>query len=105
MPLQWNALKINLIIPLECFVNTGYNLQDHNVVNGLDFMVDAPITLSEANAQSPVYIMNYIMQGSGPYTIPGGAEGLAFVKTNGSTFRKFTSEVDSIYCQINLFEF
>lgn len=59
-------------------------------------MVDAPITLSESNAQSPIFIMSYIMQGSGPYTLPGGAEGLAFIKTNGSTFRKLLSIVESV---------
>lgn len=56
-------------IPVIQDLRVGYNLQDHSVVNGLDFLVDEPITISEANVQNPIHILNYIMRGEGPFTI------------------------------------
>uniref|UniRef100_A0A182YRI4 Uncharacterized protein n=1 Tax=Anopheles stephensi TaxID=30069 RepID=A0A182YRI4_ANOST len=32
--------------------------------------------------RSPRYILEYMLHGRGPFTSPGGAEGVAFVKTN-----------------------
>lgn len=59
--------KLN--IPVIQDLRVGYNLQDHSVLNGLDFLVDAPITLSESNAQNPLHILEYIMGGAGPFTL------------------------------------
>lgn len=58
-----------LKIPVIKDLRVGYNLQDHSVLNGLDFLVDAPITVSEANAQNPRNILDYIMRGVGPFTL------------------------------------
>lgn len=75
-------------IPVIQDLKVGYNLQDHVAFNGLEFLVDQPVTISEGNVQNPIHVLNYVFRGSGPYTIPGGAEGLAFVKTSNSTFGK-----------------
>lgn len=56
-------------IPVIQDLRVGYNLQDHSVMNGLDFVVDAPITVSESNAQNPFHILDYVMRGSGPFTL------------------------------------
>lgn len=63
----------------------GRNLQDHVAFNGLEFLVDKPVTISEANVQNPVDVLSYLLDGSGPYSIPGGAEALGFVKTANSS--------------------
>lgn len=63
----------------------GRNLQDHVAFNGLEFLVDKPVTISEVNVQNPIDVLNYLIDGSGPYTIPGGAEALGFVKTSNSS--------------------
>ncbi|KAJ6636113.1 Glucose dehydrogenase [FAD, quinone] [Pseudolycoriella hygida] len=76
----------NLNIPVIQDLKVGYNLQDHVTFNGLDFLVDRPVTINERNVQNPVHVLDYVFRGVGPYTIPGGAEGLAFVKTSNSTF-------------------
>ncbi|XP_037032408.1 glucose dehydrogenase [FAD, quinone] isoform X1 [Bradysia coprophila] len=76
----------NLNIPVVQDLKVGYNLQDHVAFNGLEFLVDQPITISEASVQNPIHVLNYVLRGRGPYTIPGGAEGLAFVKTSNSSF-------------------
>lgn len=69
-------------------LKVGYNLQDHVTLNGLEFLVDKPVSVSEVNVQNPRTIINYVFSGRGPYTIPGGAEALAFVKIENSTKRK-----------------
>ncbi|XP_063697755.1 glucose dehydrogenase [FAD, quinone]-like [Culicoides brevitarsis] len=62
----------------------GENLQDHNTLSGLTFLVNDSITISDSTAQKPLNLVDYWFEGKGPLTLPGGAEGLAFVKTNVS---------------------
>lgn len=78
-----------LNIPIIQDLHVGYNLQDHAAFNGLEFLVDKQVTISEANVQNPVHVLNYIYNGKGPFTIPGGAEALAFVKTRNSSYRMY----------------
>lgn len=56
-------------IPVIQDLRVGYNLQDHSVVNGLDFVVNQPITISEASVQRPSYMLDYFANGRGPFTI------------------------------------
>lgn len=72
-------------IPLIQNASVGYNLQDHTGLSGLVFLVNESITINEANVQRPSAMMNYFLFGKGPFTSPGGAEGIAFVKTPNST--------------------
>lgn len=59
----------SLGIPVIQDLRVGYNLQDHSAVNGLDFVVNAQVTLTERNLQNPFYLMDYFFHGSGPFTI------------------------------------
>lgn len=56
-------------IPVIQDLRVGYNLQDHSVVNGLDFQVNQPITISESSVQRPQYMFDYFFKGQGPFTI------------------------------------
>lgn len=58
-----------LHIPVIQDLRVGFNLQDHSVVNGLDFTVNQPITMSESSVQRPRYMLQYFLQGTGPFTI------------------------------------
>lgn len=58
-----------LRIPVIQDLRVGFNLHDHSVVNGLDFVVNQPITLSESTVQQPRYMIDYFFKGSGPFTI------------------------------------
>lgn len=69
-------------------LRVGYNLQDHAAFNGLEFLVNQSVTVSEANVQSPLHVFDYLYNGRGPYTLPGGAEALAFVKARNSSYRE-----------------
>lgn len=59
----------DLNIPVIQDLRVGYNLQDHNTVNGLDFTVNEPITITESSVQRPRYMFDYFMRGNGPFTI------------------------------------
>uniref|UniRef100_A0AAG5CZR1 Glucose-methanol-choline oxidoreductase N-terminal domain-containing protein n=1 Tax=Anopheles atroparvus TaxID=41427 RepID=A0AAG5CZR1_ANOAO len=69
-------------IPVVQNLPVGYNLQDHLNLPGLVFPVNQPVTVRERDMRSPKFILDYFLFGRGPFTIPGGAEGVAFVKTN-----------------------
>ncbi|XP_058823386.1 glucose dehydrogenase [FAD, quinone] [Topomyia yanbarensis] len=69
-------------IPVIQDLRVGYNLQDHMTLPGLVFTVDQPVSIRERDMRSPPIIFDYLLNGKGPFTIPGGAEGIAFVKTN-----------------------
>lgn len=63
---------------------------------GLVFLVNQSITVSDVTVQNPRYILEFILNGRGPYTIPGGALAMAFVKS------KFASRLDDDYPDIEL---
>lgn len=82
-----------LKIPVIQNLKVGYNLQDHVGLSGLAFVVNEPITISESSVQGVSAIFSYYILGRGPFTLPGGAEGLAFVKTPNSTLGNFCDSI------------
>ncbi|KAL3278285.1 hypothetical protein HHI36_013619 [Cryptolaemus montrouzieri] len=68
-------------IPLIKDSKVGFNLQDHTALSTMAFLVNKSITVSDTGVQNPLHILNYLWNGKGPFTIPGGAEALAFMKT------------------------
>lgn len=60
----------------------GSNLQDHVSLSGLTFLVNQPVTLVEREVRRPRFFIDYTLFNRGPLTLPAGAEGIAFVKTN-----------------------
>ncbi|XP_043251116.1 glucose dehydrogenase [FAD, quinone]-like [Colletes gigas] len=60
----------------------GYNLQDHVSMSALTFLVNESVTIVEPRLVSNlVNTLDYFVKGTGPLTVPGGAECLAFVDT------------------------
>lgn len=70
-------LDINVIENLR----VGYNLQDHVSMAGLAFLVNDTVTIVEDRFRNPKYMLDYLLEGTGPYSIPGGAEALLFTRT------------------------
>lgn len=85
-------------IPVIQDLKVGQNMQDHNSLSSLTFLVNQPITVSDSTAQNPLHIINYWFNGKGPLTLPGGGEGIAFIKTNYSFLRKLRYHV-KIVCK------
>lgn len=63
-------------LPVIQDLKVGFNLQDHVGLSGLAFTVNESITISESSVQSLSAIFSYYMLGRGPFTLPGGAEGI-----------------------------
>ncbi|KAG7304081.1 hypothetical protein JYU34_011011 [Plutella xylostella] len=60
----------------------GHNLQDHVTFSGNAFIVnDSSLCVNDATAASPAAAAAYLA-GRGPLTLPGGAAGLAFLRTS-----------------------
>lgn len=78
-----------LNIPVYSNLRVGYNLHDHVSMAGLTFTINQPITILEENVRHPRYFLDYVINNKGPYTLPAGAEGIAFVKTNITYLRKY----------------
>lgn len=78
-------------------LKVGYNLQDHLGLSGLVFLVNKPITIIERNVQNPINVFNYVLNNRGPFTSPGGAQGLAFMKLENSTLGKI-NKLFLYYC-------
>ena len=71
--------KLN--IPVIQNLKVGYNLQDHISVPGLVFLVNESVTFNDLSMQHPDNYFDYFVNHRGPFTIPGGAEALAFLNT------------------------
>lgn len=68
-------------IPVLQDLRVGENLQDHVSMAGLAFLVNDSVSIIESRFTSARYILDYWVNGDGPYTLPGGAEAVAFVST------------------------
>lgn len=72
------SLNINVIEDLP----VGYNLQDHVSMSALTFLVNESVTIVEPRLVSNLAnTVDYFVKGTGPLTVPGGAECLAFIDT------------------------
>lgn len=72
------SLNIDSIEDLQ----VGYNLQDHVSMSMLTFLVNESVTIVEPRiASNLANILDYFVKGTGPLTVPGGAECLAFIDT------------------------
>lgn len=68
-------------IPVIQDLKVGYNLQDHFATSAQIFLANESVSISDTKAQNPIYVLQYLFGHTGPYTVPSGAEALAFIKT------------------------
>ncbi|XP_071550301.1 glucose dehydrogenase [FAD, quinone] isoform X2 [Panulirus ornatus] len=78
----------SLGIPVLQDLPVGHNLQDHIGTGGIVFLIDQKVSLVQTRYENLPSVLKYAMFGSGPLTVLGGVEGLAFVKT------KFANQTD-----------
>ncbi|VVC43307.1 Glucose-methanol-choline oxidoreductase,Glucose-methanol-choline oxidoreductase, N-terminal,Glucose- [Cinara cedri] len=88
-------------VPVVKDLKVGYNLQDHVSMAGLVFLVNQSVTIVESRYRHPKYLVQYALDGDGPYTIPGGAEALAFTATryatNGSAAADVVPDMELVF--------
>ena len=68
-------------IPVIADLPVGENLQDHYGTGALAFTVDQPVTLVQTRYENIPSVLKYAMFGSGPLTVLGGVEGMAWIPT------------------------
>ncbi|XP_018049978.1 PREDICTED: glucose dehydrogenase [FAD, quinone]-like [Atta colombica] len=78
-----NELGINVVRDLP----VGENLMDHVAFGGLTWTVDDPVSIRIIDIINPTYpyMKDFLMKQSGPITVPGACEALAFIDTKNST--------------------
>ncbi|XP_015119141.1 glucose dehydrogenase [FAD, quinone] isoform X2 [Diachasma alloeum] len=72
----------NLGIDIMEDLPVGHNLQDHVSMAALTFIVNDSVTIVEPRiASNYKNTFDYLVRGTGPFTVPAGAEALAFINT------------------------
>ncbi|XP_008191961.1 glucose dehydrogenase [FAD, quinone] [Tribolium castaneum] len=71
-------------IPLLEDLPVGQNLHDHLTYPGLSFIIDKPLSLSVLHLINPKNIIDFLFNGTGPYTSLGGVGGIGYIKTKES---------------------
>ncbi|XP_072756188.1 glucose dehydrogenase [FAD, quinone]-like [Anoplolepis gracilipes] len=77
----------------------GENLMDHVAFGGLTWMVNASVGIKFADIINPVhpYVADFLLRRTGPITIPGGCEALAFINTKDSKKRSGLSDMELLF--------
>ncbi|EFN84163.1 Glucose dehydrogenase [acceptor] [Harpegnathos saltator] len=77
----------------------GENLMDHIGFGGLVFTVNSTTGIQIADIINPMYsfITDFLMRRSGPVTIPGGCEALAFLDTKHPKKLDGSSDIELIF--------
>jgi len=84
-------------VPVVSDLPVGYNLQDHVSMAGLVFLVNQSVTIIESRYRNPKYLLQYAVSGQGPFTIPGGAEALAFTATRHATNGSVAPDMELVF--------
>lgn len=89
-----SELGINVVQDLP----VGENLMDH-VAFGLTWTVNKPISLRFADLINPglPYIGDFFMKRSGPLTVPGACEALAFINTKQPEIRSGLPDIELLF--------
>ena len=85
---KWHLDQLG--IPTIADLPVGENLQDHYGTGALAFTVDKPVTLVQSRYENIPSVLKYAMFGSGPLTVLGGVEGLAWIPTKYENRSKVT---------------
>ena len=75
-------------IPVIQDLPVGENLQDHYGTGAMVFTIDKPVSMVQPRFENIPAVMKYVMFGTGPLTVLGGVEGLAWIPT------KYTDSAD-----------
>ncbi|XP_029680079.1 glucose dehydrogenase [FAD, quinone]-like isoform X1 [Formica exsecta] len=77
----------------------GENLMDHTLFGGLTWTVNASVGLKVHDIFNPVYpyLADFLTKQSGPFTIPGACEALAFINTKDPEKRSGLPDIELVF--------
>ena len=75
----WHLNEHN--IPVVVDTPVGENLMDHYGTGAIVFTIDQPVSLVQSRYENVPSVLKYAMFGSGPLTVLGGVEGMAWIPT------------------------
>ncbi|XP_012542669.2 glucose dehydrogenase [FAD, quinone] [Monomorium pharaonis] len=77
----------------------GENLMDHVSFGGLTWTVDEPVSIKMFDVINPVnpYIRDFLTRRSGPLTVPGACEALAFIDTKNLKNRDGLPDIELLF--------
>ncbi|XP_077298901.1 glucose dehydrogenase [FAD, quinone]-like [Arctopsyche grandis] len=82
-------------IPLVQDLSVGENLRDHLAFGGMTIVTDEPETNQiYTNVKNFGDLLQWIKNGQGMFTIPGGIEAIGFINTNVTTHDKNYADVE-----------
>ncbi|KAL6446545.1 hypothetical protein ACFW04_001231 [Cataglyphis niger] len=80
-------------IPVIEDLPVGFNLQDHVSMSALTFLVNESVSIVEQRVGSnPANFLDYLIQGTGPLTLPASTETLAFINTKAHLSKRRRKE-------------
>jgi len=79
--------------------SVGENLMDHTAYGGLTWLVEEPIGVRLQDIINPTnsYISDFFVRRSGPLTIPGACEALAFINTKRPEDRSGLPDIEFMF--------
>ncbi|XP_050464724.1 glucose dehydrogenase [FAD, quinone]-like [Cataglyphis hispanica] len=77
----------------------GENLMDHVLYSGLTWIINASISIKMHDMLNPVhpYLADFLTKKTGPFTIPGAAEALAFINTKDLKKRTGLPDIELVF--------
>ncbi|XP_011157509.1 glucose dehydrogenase [FAD, quinone] [Solenopsis invicta] len=90
-----SKLGINVVQDLP----VGENLMDHVAFGGLMWTVNDPISIRMLEMLNPTlpYLGDFLKRRSGPYTVPGACEALAFIDTKNPKKRDGLPDIELLF--------
>ncbi|XP_075217852.1 glucose dehydrogenase [FAD, quinone] [Lycorma delicatula] len=85
-------------IPLIQNLNVGQNMQDHIGLGGLTFIVNQEVSLVQRKYENVPSVLRYAAFGTGPLTVLGGVEGLAFLNTKYANKSDDFPDIEFHFC-------
>ncbi|XP_011706672.1 PREDICTED: glucose dehydrogenase [FAD, quinone]-like, partial [Wasmannia auropunctata] len=82
----------------------GENLMDHAAFFGMTWTINRPIDIKDYIIMNPInsYVTEYLINRTGPFTIPGAVEALGFVNTKNPEKRNDLPDIELLFLSVTL---
>ncbi|XP_018351784.1 PREDICTED: glucose dehydrogenase [FAD, quinone]-like [Trachymyrmex septentrionalis] len=94
---------INLGIDVVQDAPVGENFMDHIAFYGLTWAINTSTSLLSSEQLNPFnpYITDFLLKRTGPFTIPGGLEGIGFINTKHPEKRNGLPDIELLFTSVS----